>query len=212
MKCGLHGKDGQRVKEVEISASFNSTEVNDPVLHQVLKGYRANRRQGTHATKTRSLVSGGGRKPFRQKGTGNARQGSIRSPLMRGGAAAHGPQPRDYRQAMNKRLRHLALKVALSDRFEAGTCLLLEGISFDSFSTKKVVELLKNLGISGSCLFVVDQENQFFLKSANNIHGVVVAQSREVNAENILRSKNIVLTEGSLEILEKRLGTEAKAS
>ncbi len=119
MELQVHNIQGKAVKKIQLPEAIYAVEMNEALLHSVVKAYQANRRQGTHATKTRSLVSGGGKKPFKQKGTGGARAGSTRSPLQPGGGQLHGPQPRDYRQSVNKKIRQLALKIALSDKAKA---------------------------------------------------------------------------------------------
>ena len=123
-------------KKIDLPDEVFGREMNEAVLHAVVKAYRANARQGTHATKTRSTISGGGRKPFKQKGTGGARQGSKRSPLQEGGAVAHGPQPRDYRQDTNQKVRQLALSVALSDRVRHQHLHIIDDFKLDKYSTK----------------------------------------------------------------------------
>src|SRR4051812_20909522 len=125
MELQVFSIDGKAVKKINVPDSIYGVEMNGGVLHQVVKAYQANRRQGTHATKTKAFVSGGGKKPFKQKGTGGARQGSDRNPHYPGGGEAHGPQPRDYRQAVNKKTRALALKIALSDKARHGKLLVV---------------------------------------------------------------------------------------
>ena len=171
-----------------------------------MKAYLANQRQGTHATKTRSLVSGGGKKPFKQKGTGNARQGSSRSPLMEGGATAHGPQPRDYSQQINKKVRKLAVKVALSDKVRAKSLVVLDEISLDKYSSKAVVEMLKNIGCADNKVLISDKSSSEHLyKSTRNIHRAFFAEANSINIHSILNSDKLVLTKSAVLEIGKRM-------
>ena len=178
MKWNVLNKEGKENASAELSDAIFAVELNEGLLHGVVKAYRANRRQGTHATKTRSLVSGGGKKPFKQKGTGNARQGSTRSPLMEGGATAHGPQPRSYTQKTNKKQRQKALKIALSDKVRNNSFYVVDSLAMDSYRTKDVVSLLSNLGLKDKKTLIVDTHNSdHLLRSARNIKGVSVVHS-----------------------------------
>lgn len=206
MKWNVLDKEGKEVSSVDLKDDLFKTELNDGLLHGVVKAYRANKRQGTHATKTRSLVSGGGKKPFKQKGTGNARQGSSRSPLMPGGATAHGPQPRDYTQRINKKVRRTALRVALSNKVEAKSLYLVDGLACDTYKTKEVVSLLSKLGVDAKKTLILNHVNSdFLLKSARNIKGVSVSTPALVNAMDVLASSALVISKESLSLLEKRL-------
>jgi len=185
--------------------------VNDHVLHQVIKAYQANRRQGTHATKTRAFVRGGGRKPFRQKGTGNARQGSTRAPNYPGGAVSHGPQPRDYTQKINKQARKLALKVALSDKVRHGKFVVVNDFAVSAYSSKYVAGALAALGANRA--LVLDQrEDDLLYKSARNLRYAASKSSMEINAEDVLRYESFVISEKALEALNNRLGGSVDAS
>lgn len=206
MKWDVINIKGEKVKEYDLPESIYGVDMNEAVLHSVVKAYRANRRQGTHATKTRSLVSGGGKKPFRQKGTGNARQGSSRSPLMPGGAVCHGPQPRDYRQQVNKKVRQLALKIALSDKVKHKKLILVDDFAITNYSTKHIVGALKVF--SSNALLADERKDDFLYRSARNIHKVDAVLSSEMNAEQVLRHETLVLSETALKALEQRFGGE----
>lgn len=209
MKINILNTAGDQQGSVDISDQVFGASENDHVLHKVVKAYRANRRQGTHATKTRSMVSGGGKKPFRQKGTGNARQGSSRSPLMEGGAVSHGPQPRSYKQKINKALKRKALAVALSEKLRFDNLVVVDDLELASYSTKAAVSLVKTLGVSGKkVLFVVDSPSDFFRKSFNNLRNVNVLSTSVVNTENVLASEVVVMNQGSIASVEKRLVSE----
>lgn len=206
MKWNVLNKEGGEVSSVELRDDLYNAELNDGLLHGVVKAYRANKRQGTHATKTRSLVSGGGRKPFKQKGTGNARQGSTRTPLMEGGAVSHGPQPRSYTLRMNKKVRKNALKVALSDKLRNKALYLVEDINLEGYKTKTVLTLLSKLGLENKKTLIVNHDDSdFLLKSARNIKSVFVSTPNLLNAMDLLNSKALVISKESLSLLEKRL-------
>lgn len=206
MKIEVMNIKGESVKSVDLPGSLFGVEMNEPLLHAVCKAYRANRRQGTHATKTRSTVSGSGKKPFRQKGTGNARQGCSRSPLMPGGATSHGPQPRSYRQDLNRKQRKLALKVALSEKVRYSKLVLVDDFAVSNFSTKHIVGALNALKVEGGALLTDERKDKFLYGSARNIHKVGTGHACEINAEDVLRYETLVLSESALESLCKRLG------
>lgn len=205
MQVAVKDVSGKQVKSIDLPEAIYGLELNDHVLHHVVKAYRANRRQGTHATKTRSTVNGGGRKPFRQKGTGNARQGTTRSPHYPGGAVSHGPQPRDYTQKVNRKTKALALKVALSEKVRHGKFVVVNDFAVDSFSTKKVVAALSALEASHALLTDV-ADKDFLYKSVRNINGAMARNAAELNVEDVLRYESFVISEQALEALNKRLG------
>ena len=198
---------GKEVKSIDVPDSIFDVPLNDHVLYSVAKAYRANRRQGTHATKTRAFVRGGGKKPFRQKGTGNARQGTSRSPLFPGGAVVLGPQPRDYREKINKKLKTLALKVALSDKARNGKLIVLDSFEAEKYSTKHVVSAFAALGVS-TAVVTDEASTDILYKSVRNIHGAYMRRPAEVNAEDLLRYESFVISENGLEALKKRIGSE----
>lgn len=204
MKIDVKNIEGKTVKQIELPDAIFAVELNEHVLHLVNKGYQANKRQGTHWAKTRAYVSGGGKKPFKQKGTGNARQGSSRSPLNPGGAVLHGPQPRDYRQKMNKKLRTLAMQVALSDKVRNKALIVVDDFKLSKFSTKAVVGALAKLNAKGA-LVADERKDEFLYKSARNINGTACVEPAVMNAEHVLRHKAVVITETALNVLNKRL-------
>ena len=150
-------------------------------------------------------VSGGGKKPFRQKGTGNARQGTSRSPHMPGGAVAHGPQPRDYTQKINSKVKKLAVKVALSDKYRHGKVDVVDDFSISAYSTKQVLGFMKALDVS-SALVTDERKDDFLYKSTRNINGAFCKSAAELNAEDLLRYESLVISENALNALHQRLG------
>lgn len=199
MKAKLYQQDGTVKGEVELPQSIFDAEVNQPVLHQVIKLLLANQRQGTSKTKTRSEVSGGGRKPWRQKGTGRARAGSNTSPIWVRGGKAHGPQPRDYYTNIPKKIRKLALTSALSSRARTENILVIDNLTYDKPQTKAVASLLKALSVSGKRnLLVVDNNGKNIYLSARNIRDVQIRPVNEINAYDILASENIIFADENL--------------
>ncbi len=174
------------------------------LVHGSVINFLANQRQGTHATKTKGLVSGGGKKPWKQKGTGRARSGSSRSPIWRGGGTMFGPQPRDYSYEMPKRQRKQALYAALSERLNAGDIVVVDSIAVDAPKTKSVIEVLSGLGLNGvvSILMVVDKADKNLLLSARNIPGLTVRSAGELNAYDVMAPRKMVVTKAAVEALE----------
>lgn len=198
--------DGDNVGEITLPDPVFGASLNMGLLHSVVKAYQANRRQGTHATKTRSLVSGSGAKPFRQKGTGRARQGSTRGPHQYHGAVAHGPQPRNYRQFPNKKMKQQAMRVALSDKVRWQKLLIVDQIELEKYSTKLVRNMLiKVLPNLGKTLVVDERQDDLLYKSLRNMHMASSSTSQLVNAEDILLSHYLILTKTSLHHLCERL-------
>lgn len=204
MKAEVKDIKGAVVKTIDIPEDIYGVELNDHLLHSVVKGYQANRRQGTHATKTRAFVSGGGKKPFKQKGTGSARQGTSRSPLMPGGAIVHGPQPRDYRQKLNRKATQLALKIALSDKVKAKKFTIINDFAISKCNTKHILGALKALK-ADSALLLDERKDDLLHKSSRNIYKVRALLPGEVNAEHVLRHENLVISETALTALNQRL-------
>lgn len=190
--------------ETTLAADVFEIEVRPEILNLVVRAYRAGLRAGTHSVKTRAFVSGGGRKPFRQKGTGNARQGSNRSPIMRGGAIIFGPQPRDYSFKVNKKVRSLALRMALSARLASEGVLVVKGIELPEAKTKHFAKVAATLGLS-KALVVTPEENTALALSARNIPGITLVTPDQVNVYEVLNHKQLVLLEGALPHLESRL-------
>jgi len=210
MELQVFSIDGKAVKKINVPDEIYGVEMNGALLHSIVKGYLANKRQGTHATKTRSFVSGGGKKPFKQKGTGGARQGTTRGPNHPGGAEAHGPQPRDYRLAMNRKQRQLALKVALSDKVRHGKLLVVSDFAIGKYNTKHVTKLLSALK-APKALLSDERKDDVLYKSTRNIHGAAAVLPTELNAENVLRYENLIISETALTSLAQRFAGDLAA-
>jgi large subunit ribosomal protein L4 len=168
-----------------------------------VKNYLANQRQGTQSTLTRTEVSGGGRKPWRQKGTGRARQGSIRAVQWKGGGVAFAPKPRDYRLSVNKKVRALAMRSALSAKLASGELVVVDQINMDEYKTKKVVEMLKALNVDRKALLVLADKNDYLVKSAANIPGVKTALTNTINVYDILNGGKFVVTVDAIKRIEE---------
>ncbi len=205
MNAKLYSADGSAKGTVELPASVFGVEPNEALLHTVVNGYLANQRQGTAKTKGRSEVSGGGRKPFRQKGTGRARAGSNTSPIWVRGGKAHGTNPRDYRQAISKQVRRKALLCAYSVRATEENVSVLESLKIDAPKTSEVVEILGNVGVIGEkTLLVIPADAPNVYLSSRNIKNVTVRAVSDVNALDVLRAKNILfVTEEIVKGLEE---------
>lgn len=203
MELQVFSIDGKAVKKIQVPDEIYNVEMNTAVLHSVVKAYRANRRQGTHATKTKAFVSGGGKKLFKQKGTGGARQGGSRNPHMPGGGEAHGPQPRDYRQYTPKKSRQLALKIALSDKARHGKLVVVSDFSIGKYSTKHVLKVMGAFKAT-KALLADERKDDVLYKSTRNIHGAAAMLPSELNAENILRYDSLIISETALTTLAQR--------
>ncbi|HEX6238403.1 MAG TPA: 50S ribosomal protein L4 [Acidimicrobiales bacterium] len=191
-------KGGTSRRKVDLDDALFAVEPNGPVMHQVVTAQLAARRAGTHSTKTRAEVRGGGAKPWRQKGTGRSRQGSIRSPQWRGGGVALGPKPRSYRQRTPKKMIRLALASALSDRQADGRVIVLDGWGIDRPSTKAALGVLTSLGVEGRILVVLTRDDDAVWRSLRNLPEVHVLTSGELNAYDVLVSDWVIFTEASL--------------
>ena len=211
MELQVYNIEGKALRKVTVPDEIYGIEMNGPVLHSVVKAYQANRRQGTHATKTKAMVSGGGKKPFKQKGTGGARQGSTRNPHYPGGGEAHGPQPRDYRQSVPKKSRQLALKIALSDRARHGRLFVVDDFALGKYSTKHVQKLLGAFKAS-KALLADERKDDVLYKSARNIHGAAAMLPSELNAENVLRYDHLIISETALTTLQQRFEEKNRES
>lgn len=203
MKQQVYDMAGKEVSKIELSDAVFGITPNKAVMHAAVVNYLANQRQGTQSTKTRSEVSGGGRKPYRQKGTGHARQGSTRSPQWTHGGVALGPKPRDYRQGLNKKVRRLAMLSALSAKCAAGELMVVDKIEMDEFKTKTVVAMLEALGAGRKPLIVLCEKNEFVVKSASNIEGVKTALTNTINVYDILNSGKFILTVDAVKRIEE---------
>jgi len=192
--------DGKKAGSIELPAALFDVKTNIPLIHQVVVAQLAAARQGTHSTKRRGEVSGAGRKPFKQKGTGNARQGSIRAPHMTGGGIVHGPKPRDYSQRTPKKMIAAALLGALSDRFRGDRIHVIESFGIDGApSTKTAVGFLTNVVSSKNVLVVIERNDDVTLKSIRNLSNLHVLTFDQLNAYDVLVSDDIVFTQAALE-------------
>ena len=194
---------GEEVKKMNIKNEVFGIEPNTAVMHAAVVNYLANQRQGTPSTLTRTEVSGGGRKPWRQKGTGHARQGSIRAPQWTHGGVALGPKPRDYSYSLNKKVKRLALKSALSSKVADNNMIVVDQITMDGFKTKTIVEMLKALNVEGKALIVLPEMDQKVIKSANNIAGVKTAQVNTLNVYDILNCDKFVVVVDAVKKIEE---------
>jgi len=188
-------KDGNNntIGKITLRDDIFGVQAKQGIVHDAVINYLANKRQGTHATKTKGLVSGGGKKPWKQKHTGRARSGSIRSPLWRGGGIVFGPQPRDYSYNLPKKVKRLALMTAFQEKLSSGEVVIIDNLSLEKPKTKDMVSILKNLGLHDkSVLIVLPEKNDTILLSARNIPGVSVTRAMDLNTYDIL-SKNVVL-------------------
>ena len=194
---------GKKVADIELSAAVFGVEPNEAVMHMAVVNFLANQRQGTQSTLTRSEVSGGGKKPWRQKGTGHARQGSTRSPQWRHGGIALGPKPRDYYYTINKKERQLALKSALSDKVLTESLIVLDALTVEGYKTKTVVECLKALNVGKKTLIVLASNEANVIKSAANIPGVKTAQVNTINTYDILNADTLVIVKDAVKTIEE---------
>ena len=204
-KVAVYNTQGEQVGEIDLKDEIFGAPVNEAVLHEVMVMYQANRRRGTHDTKTRAEVAGGGRKPWRQKGTGRARHGSIRSPIWRGGGIVFGPHPRDYGYQVPKKVRRLALKSALSSRVRDGKLVVLDRLELDAPRTKEMVRILDNLKIKDGALVVTGERNENVARSARNLPGVMSTEASVLNAYDVLRHGTVVMTQDAVARVEEVL-------
>ncbi len=202
-KLNVVNMSGENVGEIELNSEIFGIEVNKYILHDVVKNYLANQRQGTQSAKTRSEVRGGGRKPFRQKGTGRARQGTIRAPHYVGGGVAFAPKPRSYSYKLPKRVRRLAMFSALSAKVEAGEVIVLDELMMDAPKTKEMVKLLANVKADGKSLIVLPEVNKNVIYSSNNIPGVKTTFVGQMNVYDILNHDYFVTTRKTIEAIEE---------
>ena len=204
-KVAVYNSANQQVGDIELSDSVFGVEMNAGLLHQAVVMQLASRRLGTHSTKTRGLVRGGGRKPWRQKGTGRARSGSTRSPLWVGGGTVFGPHPRSYAFRMPKKQRRLAIKCALSDKVASGDFIVLDELGFDAPKTKSVVKMLGDFGVDAKSLIITLDENENVERSARNIPGVKAINTTGLNVYDILNHTKLFITKAAIERIEEVL-------
>ena len=200
----VYSSSGDEVGKLELSDVVFGAEVKEHLLHQVVRYQLAARRAGTHKAKERSEVSGGGKKPFRQKGTGRARAGTTRSPIWRGGGVVHGPRPRSYAFKVNKKERTAALRSAISRRTEEGALVVLDGLAFDAPKTRDMADFVKRFELKGA-LVVLPEKDRNVLLSARNLPGVCVLPAEGLNVYDILRHPSLVMTSDAVKAVTERL-------
>ncbi|MGH2711027.1 MAG: 50S ribosomal protein L4 [Actinomycetota bacterium] len=199
----VRDQSGKKVGEQKLDPAVFDVQVNVPLMHQVVTAGMAAQRSGTHSTKTRAEVSGGGKKPWRQKGTGRSRHGSNRSPIWVGGGISHGPKPRDYEKKIPKKMKRLALLSALTDRAREGRIAIVEGISFDEPSTKQAVDVLDGLKAEGLVLLVFSKPDEVVNKSFRNLSHVRIAYSGNLGTHEVLYADWVVFTKDALEEVKR---------
>ncbi len=200
----LYNMEGAKTGTMEVSDAVFAAEVNNAVLHQVVVNYLANQRQGTQSTKTRTEVRGGGAKPWRQKGTGRARQGSIRAPQWTGGGVALGPKPRSYRFSVNKKVKRIALKSALSAKYADYKVFVVDGLEVDEIKTSKIVALLKGLEVNKALIVTADADEKVY-KSARNIKNVTPTHVGTLNTYDVLKHDAFIVSKDAVAKIEEVL-------
>ena len=204
-KVTLFKQDGTTNGEIELNSEIFGIEPNENVVFDAVIMQRASLRQGTHAVKNRSAVSGGGRKPWRQKGTGRARQGSIRSPQWRGGGIVFGPTPRSYSYKLPKKVRRLAIKSVLSQKVLDNKLVVVEALQFDAPKTKEFAQVLSNLNVDTKVLVVVESSNDFALLAARNIPNVTIVDETDVTVLDVVNNDKLLITKAALSKVEEGL-------
>lgn len=202
-KVPVYSMEGNQVGEVDLSDAIFGSEVNEPLLHQAIVMHQANQRQGTAATKTRAYVRGGGRKPWRQKGTGRARHGSTRSPIWVGGGTTFGPTPRDYRQKLPKKARRAAVRSALSAKVAAGELIVLDDLVLSEPKTRLIASMLQKLEAGERALIVTSSNDPVLELSARNLPGVTLRSAGDLNAYDVLSRPKLVITKDGVDRVEE---------
>ena len=202
-KANMYNMAGQQIGEVELSAGVFGVEPNEPAVHAVVVNHLANCRQGTQSALTRAEVSGGGKKPWRQKGTGHARQGSTRAPQWTHGGIVFAPKPRDYSYTLNKKVKRLAMKSALSAKAQAEELVVIDAIKMEEIKTKTFKTFLNAIGVTGKALVVTAENDQVVVKSARNIPGILVTFANLINVYDILNAKKFVVDTAALAKIEE---------
>ena len=202
-KIDVYDMQGKKVSDVELKDEIFGIEPNEAVVHSVLVNFLANQRQGTQNTKTRAEVRGGGRKPWRQKGTGRARQGSIRAPQWIKGGIALGPKPRSYKYSVNKKEKRLAIKSCLSSKVLENELVVVDSLPLKEIKTKEMVKALNNLKVEGKTLILLPEKNETVQKSARNIEGEKTTLVNTINVYDLLKYKNLVITLDTVKKLEE---------
>lgn len=202
-KVNVYNMLGEQVEEIELSEAIFGIEINQHVVYEVVKNQLANKRQGTQSTKTRSEVRGGGRKPWKQKGTGRARQGSTRAPHFTGGGVTFGPKPRDYSYKVPKKVRRLALKSVLTSKVQENEIIVIDAINFDAPKTKDMANFLTKINADKKALIVMGEKNVNVIKSADNIPTVATALVNTINVYDILKYNSLIITKDALRKVEE---------
>ena len=202
-KVSVYNVEGKKVSDIDLKEEIFGIEPNEAIIHSVLVNYLANQRQGTQSTKTRAEVRGGGRKPWRQKGTGRARQGSIRAPQWIKGGIALGPKPRSYKYTVNKKERRLAIKSMLSMKVLEQSLVVVDKLAFNEIKTKNMVSALNNLKLTGKTLIMLPEKEEKVQKSARNIEGVKTTLVNTINVYDLLKYNNLVVTLDTIKKLEE---------
>jgi large subunit ribosomal protein L4 len=201
-KVAVLNMQGQQVEELELNDAIFGVEVNEHLIHRAVVAQLANKRQGTQSAKTRAEVRGGGAKPWRQKGTGRARQGTIRAPQWRGGGVVFAPKPRDYSISMNKKEKRVALKSVLTTKVADAKFIVLDTLDFSEIKTKNMLNVLENLKV-GKALIVLNEENKNVVKSAGNIQDVKMALTNTINVYDILKYDTFIVTKDAVATIEE---------
>ena len=202
-KIDVYNVEGKKVSTCDLKEEVFGIEPNETVVHSVLVNYLANQRQGTQSTKTRAEVRGGGRKPWRQKGTGRARQGSIRAPHWVGGGIALGPKPRSYKYRVNKKERRLAIRSILSSKVLEKELVVIDKVDFKEIKTKQMATAMKNLKVEEKALIVLPSNNEVIQKSARNLEGVRTSSVNTINVYDLLKYNKLVLTVDTIKKIEE---------
>lgn len=206
MQAEVYNRDGQKAGTIDLNSAIFGIEPNEAAMHTAVVFHLANRRQGTRKTKIRSEVSGGGKKPWKQKGRGTARAGSTRSPIWVGGGTIHGPKPQLFHKKMNKKVNRLARRSALSSRIAENNYMIVEDFSLTEFKTKEIAAIIKNLQLTdNSILFVIPEHNEQIYRSARNINKLNIKPAEQISAYDILSHKKILFFKGSIEKIEQVL-------
>ncbi len=200
-KIALYKMSGEQAGEIDLNDDVFNIEVNEHVMYEAVKTYMANQRQGNQSAKTRAEVRGGGRKPWRQKGTGRARAGTIRSPLWKGGGVIFAPKQRDYSKKLPKKIKRLAMKSAFSSKVLNDEMVVLEELKLDDIKTKRMIEVLNNLNVEKKALIVTDDKNVYY--SARNIKGIKTASVNTLNVYDILNYEKFIITKDALKKVEE---------
>ncbi|MGM0396319.1 MAG: 50S ribosomal protein L4 [Bacillota bacterium] len=202
-KVNVYNMLGELVEEMDLSDAVFGVEVNEHVVYEVVKNQLANKRQGTQSAKTRAEVRGGGRKPWRQKGTGRARQGSIRSPQWKGGGVVFAPKPRDYSYSVPKKVRRLAMKSALTDKLQNNEIIVVDELKFDAPKTKEMINMLNTLNADKKALIVMGEKNVNVIRSAGNIPNVATTLVNTLNVYDILKYNSFIITKEAVKKVEE---------